>query len=250
MPIVKTGSSATIGSWKIIATLAPRTWRSAVSSIAVISCPAMRMRPSMRVRAGGSRRMSERSVTLLPDPDSPRMPSTWPASRSKLTPLMAATVASRMRKRTCRSSTETTGSVALGGLASTWLILPPPLRCAYGPSRARARGRPARVHRWHRRQQRARVGMLRIAIDAVDRTDLDDLAEIHHQYAIADVAHDVEVVADEYVGEIKPDLEIGEQVQHLRLNRLVECRDGLIEDNDARLEREGARHVDALALAT
>jgi hypothetical protein len=34
------------------------------------------IRPSMRVRAGGNKRISARRVTLLPEPDSPRIPST------------------------------------------------------------------------------------------------------------------------------------------------------------------------------
>jgi hypothetical protein len=56
--------------------------------------------PVMRVWAGGNRRISALKVTLFPDPDSPRMPSTSPADSSKLTPLTAATVAFRMRKLT------------------------------------------------------------------------------------------------------------------------------------------------------
>ena len=64
-----------------------------------------------------------------------------------------------------------------------------------------------------------------------------------------DEAHDVEVVADEDVGEAELVLEVEQQVQHLRLDRLVERRDRLVEDHQARLERERAGDVDALALA-
>ena len=82
-----------------------------------------------------------------------------------------------------------------------------------------------------------------------DGADLGDLAEIHHQHPVGDEAHDVEVVADEDVGQAELLLEVHEQVQHLRLDRLVERRDGLVEDDQARLERERAGDVDALALA-
>ena len=60
------------------------------------------MRPSI-AQLGGSSRISARSVTLLPEPDSPRMPSTSPRASRKLTPLTAWTVRSRCRKRTARS---------------------------------------------------------------------------------------------------------------------------------------------------
>src|SRR5262245_54120532 len=55
----------------------------------------------------------------------------------------------------------------------------------------------ARIHRWPRREQRPRVGMLRIAVDRLDRSQLDDLAEIHHQDTVTEILHDIEVVADE-----------------------------------------------------
>ena len=43
--------------------------------------------------------------------------------------------------------------------------------------------------------------------------------------------------------------DVGEQVEHLRLHGDVERRDGLVEDEHARLGGEGARDGDALALA-
>ena len=79
--------------------------------------------------------------------------------------------------------------------------------------------------------------------------DLGDLAEIHHQYPVGDETHHVEVVADEHVGEPELALEVHQQVQHLRLHRLVERRDRLVQDDEARLQRQRAGDVDALALA-
>src|SRR6516162_7482025 len=61
--------------------------------------------PPIRVRRGGKRRISARNVTLLPEPDSPRMHSTSPGCTVKLTPLTACTVASRLTNRTLRFST-------------------------------------------------------------------------------------------------------------------------------------------------
>ena len=106
--MVNTGSSAIIGSWKIMATLVPRTWRRPASSIACDLVAGYADASLEAGAAGGNRRIRARNVTLLPEPDSPRMASTLPASTPKLTPLTAATDASRPTKRTFRSSTETT----------------------------------------------------------------------------------------------------------------------------------------------
>ena len=54
---------------------------------------------------------------------------------------------------------------------------------------------------------------------------------------------------DEEIRESEPLLEIEQQIDDLRLHRDVERRDGLVADDERRLEREGARQPDALALA-
>jgi len=63
------------------------------------------------------------------------------------------------------------------------------------------------------------------------------------------VADDVQVVRDEDVGEAEVALQVLEQVQDLRLNRDVECRDRLVADDQLRVDRERARDTDPLALA-
>ena len=50
-----------------------------------------------------------------------------------------------------------------------------------------------------RRDQRARIGVPGIGEQLGGRAGFDDLAEIHHQHAIAQQAHDIEVVADKQV---------------------------------------------------
>src|SRR5205807_854280 len=62
-------------------------------------------------------------------------------------------------------------------------------------------------------------------------------------------ADHVEVVRDENVSQAELVLEIEQEIEHLGLDRLVERRDRLVEDQKPRLEREPARDVDALALA-
>src|SRR5215470_18581274 len=61
--------------------------------------------------------------------------------------------------------------------------------------------------------------------------------------------HDREVVADQHVGETMLAPQTGQEVQDLRLHRDVEGRRGLVEEEDPRLQDEGAGDRDALALA-
>ena len=112
------------------------------------------------------------------------------------------------------------------------------LRCGCpGPSTASRRAAP-----------RCRDGA-GCAEDRLGGADLGDLAEIHHHHAVRHEAHDVEIVRDEDVGQAELVLEVEQQVEHLGLDRLVERRHRLVEDQQPRLERERARDVDALALA-
>ena len=63
-----------------------------------------------------------------------------------------------------------------------------------------------------------------------------------------DEAHDTQIVADEKIGQVRAPLEIHEQVQHLRLDRHVECRDRFVAHQELGLHRERARDADARAL--
>src|SRR5690606_35535477 len=66
--------------------------------------------------------------------------------------------------------------------------------------------------------------------------------------AVADVAHDGEVVGDEEVGEVELVLEILEQVDDLRLDGHVERGDRLVGDDEVGLHSERAGDTDALTL--
>ncbi len=106
-PIVNTGSNASIGSWKIIDTAVPRTSASVPSSSVRMSWPSITTLPAIWLLPGGSSRIIAFKVTLLPEPDSPRMVMTSPRARSNDTPLTAFTVASRETNETVRSLTWT-----------------------------------------------------------------------------------------------------------------------------------------------
>jgi len=66
-----------------------------------------------------------------------------------------------------------------------------------------------------RREQRACVGMLRGAEDALRRADLDDPTQVHHRDTVGDVADDLQVVADEEIGQVQPLLQLEQEVEDL-----------------------------------
>ncbi|MFN5407996.1 ATP-binding cassette domain-containing protein, partial [Bradyrhizobium sp.] len=76
---------------------------------------------------------------------------------------------------------------------------------------------------------------------------LDDAAEIHHQHAVGEIADDGQIVRDEQQRQIETLLQLGEQVEDLRLHREIERRHRLVADDevgpqDQRAERQ--RRVD------
>ena len=203
------------------------------------------MLPDQRVRCSGCSRRIERSVTLLLEPDSPRMPSVR-MPRTRHAHVAGHGLEPGLRQRRLDAGTNVFRERAARAE-------PAARRRVDGVGRIaldrRLVGPLARIHRRPRRQERAGIGMLRIAVDRLDRAQLDDLAEIHDQHAVAEVLHDVEVVADEDVGEIELRLEVDQHVQDLRLDRLVERRHRLVEDDQSGPQRKRPRDVHALSLA-
>ena len=89
-PMVNTGFREVMGSWKIMEIRLPRSFRISFSGRVKRSWPSKTMLPpSFRPVAGSTRRMIDRLVTLLPQPDSPTMPNVFPLSREKVTPSTA-----------------------------------------------------------------------------------------------------------------------------------------------------------------
>src|SRR5229473_2460983 len=97
---------------------------------------------------------------------------------------------------------------------------------------------PGIGHR-HGGEERRRVGVARGGVQGCRGGPLDDLAEIHHR----------EVMGDEEVSELPPLLQVGQQVQHLRLDGDVERAHRLVEHEELRLDRQGAGDTHPLALA-
>src|SRR5574341_1295510 len=91
-PTGNAGLSEVIGSWKIIESLSPRRSRSRRGAAFSRSSPSKTISPPATRPGGcGTRPMIESAVTLLPQPDSPTMPSVRPRSRLRSTPSTART---------------------------------------------------------------------------------------------------------------------------------------------------------------
>ena len=74
-PIFISGFSEVIGSWKIIAISWPHTWRICDVDRPISSCPSNRTDPSRMRLLPASSPITDRDRTVLPEPDSPTMPS-------------------------------------------------------------------------------------------------------------------------------------------------------------------------------
>ena len=82
---------------------------------------------------------------------------------------------------------------------------------------------------------------------AVALADLDDLAAIHHGDAVGDAGDHAEIVRDQDQPDAGVALDLGEEVEDLRLDRHVERGGRLVGDDQLRLAQE--RHGDHHALA-
>ena len=136
-PMVNTGFSEVIGSWNTMAMPGPRIRCIRASDSSVSTWPAKRTSP-VATRAGGrgSRPMTVRAVTLLPEPDSPTMPRISPASRLKVTSSTAVISPRAVWKAVVRLRT----SRRLIGWDLGRNLLPLPLR-AWAANRTKAEGR-------------------------------------------------------------------------------------------------------------
>ena len=99
------------------------------------------------------------------------------------------------------------------------------------------------------RDQRLGVVGLRPLENLLGRPVLDDLAVAHDDDVVGQRPHDLEVVADEEIGEVVLRLQVAQQVDDLRLHAHVERRGRLVEHDEARLQHHGAGDGDALPLA-
>src|SRR3546814_8392187 len=91
-----------------------------------------------------------------------------------------------------------------------------------------------------RGDQGFRVGMQRLRKNSLYRAGFDDLPEIHNSDAINQIPDEVQIVR--YEGCSKPSVQLKflDQGHHLGLNRDIQSRCRLIEDEEARTEAQCA----------
>ncbi len=98
-------------------------------------------------------------------------------------------------------------------------------------------------------QQRLGVAVLRIGIDCTGAAFLNHDAVLHDHDPVADLSRDPQVVRDKQHRQIKALANIVEQIEHLGLDRDVECRDRLVRDQHLWLHSQSPGDADALALS-
>lgn len=74
-----------------------------------------------------------------------------------------------------------------------------------------------------------------MVIDAFTFSKLNRPPQIHDRYPIAQIVHEMEVMRDKKVGEVKSLTKINEKVDNLGLNRNIQGRDWLISDYQFRI---------------
>ena len=99
------------------------------------------------------------------------------------------------------------------------------------------------------RDQRAGVFLLRRAEDGGGRIQLDDSALAHHGNAVRILRSHAKIMRDEQHAEVHAGLHVGDELQRLRLIGNIERGDRLVGNQQFRLQGQGARKTDALALA-
>ena len=103
---------------------------------------------------------------------------------------------------------------------------------------------------WDAAQQADRVRVARVAQHRFGIALLDQPTGVQHADAIAHLADDPEVVADEQHRGAELRLQAGDEVEHLRLDGRIEPGRRLVEDQERRLGCEGHRDHHALLHAT
>jgi len=89
---------------------------------------------------------------------------------------------------------------------------------------------PLHLRVWNRdrREERLGIGMQRSFIEFFSRGQLNKLSQVHYSNPIANIPHHAEVMGDKDIREVVFLLQVLHEIQHLRLSRYVQGRDGFI----------------------
>ncbi len=162
-PTVRRGLSERYGSWKTICTRL-RSGRSARGGISAMSSLPSLIWPAL----GSISRTTQRATVVLPEPDSPTMPSVSPA----------ADVEGRRRRAACTVARLAEPAARRG---RSWPGPWPPAP----PARARSLGPRVQAQRGHRADQHPGVVVPRALQHVVLAAHLDQVAQAQHRHAVA-----------------------------------------------------------------
>src|SRR5580704_17368585 len=272
---VSRGLSEEYGSWKII-------WiarRCAAVRRAPSGAPSSRTVPE----SGVSRPAMHRAAVVLPQPDSPTSPRTWPAPTWTDTPSTARSVrppaTGKLTMRSCAASrvSATVGPRRCGRelvvMQAGGASPRPDVAQRYGARGAvRLGDRTAWQERAARREpervgdlpgdgpwrtvgvvdvdsggeQGGRIRMPRRVQHGADRARLHDAARVHDRDLITNLPHDAEIVRDEDEAQPFRVPQVLQQAQDLRLDGHVERRGRLVAEQDRRVGGQRDRDHDPL----
>src|SRR5262245_361269 len=104
---------------------------------------------------------------------------------------------------------------------------------------------------WHgnRRKQGLRIGMLWTGKERTLVGQLDDAAQVHDRDTVGNMLHDRQIMGNKDVGQAEILLQIGKQVDDLRLYGDVQGRYRLVAHDHVRLQGQRARNHQALSLS-
>lgn len=91
------------------------------------------------------------------------------------------------------------------------------------------------IDRWDRRKECLRVRMRRTCIKLRARRHFDDLPQIHDGHTVRNVLNDREVMGNEKIRQTAFFAQFHEKINDLGLDRNVQSRDRLIQDQEFRL---------------
>jgi hypothetical protein len=90
--------------------------------------------------------------------------------------------------------------------------------------------------------------MTAITMNGFTIRGLHDSAQVHDRYAVGDVLDHGEIVGDEEIGQVELALQINQQIENLALDGNVERRDGLVTNDQFRVQRDRPRDTNSLSL--
>src|SRR5882672_8332664 len=124
---------------------------------------------------------------------------------------------------------------------------PPVPHFAYAQCRLRS---GMRFEAWMRNsgQKLARIVRCRRKKHLLGRPLLHDPARLHHDHAVAQEPHDIEIVGHEQIAHAEGLFELLQQVEHHGLDRDIKRSGRLVENDEIGIERDRARDADARLL--